>query len=190
MFFCWFPAPVVSFLLSDWIVLFLCWFPAPLVSALLSDWIVRLLLPVFPSPETIPKDRKSLIQLIQLRPSWPPLFVCPFSEFSPYIHPFIPPFLSLCVSLSLPLSTDQLLSLAPPPAAARPRPSRVPQVNCRCPGHTPSRKGPGSPYGPAEKGPFCDAEDVPAQSEQRPRTTGTRGSTGGRGSTGKYRYHR
>lgn len=103
---------------------------------------------VFPSPET---DRgKSLIQLLHLRPSSPPLFICPFSVFSPYIFPSIAP---LCLSLS-PL-TDQLLPCAPPrPGPAHPS-SMVPQVNQRCPRHTQTRKGPASPYGLTEKTFFC-----------------------------------
>lgn len=62
---------------------------------------------VFPSPET--DKRKSLIQLIHLRPSSPPLFVCPFSVFSPYICPSIPP---LCFSLSTHRPAASLCSTA------------------------------------------------------------------------------
>lgn len=45
--------------------------------------------------------RERLIQLIHLRPSSPPLFICPFSAFSPYIHPSNPPPFSQPLSLSL-----------------------------------------------------------------------------------------
>lgn len=128
-------------------------------SIVLQYCIRCLLFPVLPSLETVTTERKSLIQLIHLRPSSPPLFICPFSAFSPYIHPSIPPLLSLRLSLSLSLSTsptDQLLFLSSNrggPAHPTP-PLQVPQVNQRRPGHTLGRKGPGSPYGLAEKGSF------------------------------------
>lgn len=77
----------------------------------------------------------------------------------PSLHPS--PMFSRSLSLS-PSSTDQLLS-SPPPSTTSPAhrgpakptpPLTVPQVNQRHLGHTLARKGPGSPYGLAEKAPF------------------------------------
>lgn len=101
--------------------------------------------------------RERLIQLIHLRPSSPPLFICPFSAFSPYIHPSNPP------PFSQPLSLAPLFYWPPVflfPTATRRREDQptppnplllVPQVNQRRPRHTLARKDPGSPYGLAEK---------------------------------------
>lgn len=102
--------------------------------------------------------RERLIQLIHLRPSSPPLFICPFSAFSPYIHPSNPPPFSQPLSLSLaPLLTTcfpfpHCYLTQRGPAHPPPNPLLlVPQVNQRRPRHTLARKDPGSPYGLAEK---------------------------------------
>lgn len=99
-------------------------------SIVLQYCIRCLLFPVLPSLETVTTERKSLIQLIHLRPSSPPLFICPFSAFSPYIHPSIPPLLSLRLSLSLSLGLPLTSCFSSPPTwpgedqPTPPRPSR------------------------------------------------------------------
>ena len=134
------------------------------------------------SPETVSAQRKSLIQLIHLRPSSPPLFICPFSAFSPYLLPSFPPLLSLDLSLSFfPLTScsprlHRCLALQTGPARLpAPRPCAVPQVNQRRPGHTLARKGPGSPYGLPEKGPFSNTKYITAPLRTKgPGSRGTR----------------